>query len=296
MPEISARMPYAKKTVEVNGHAMAFVDEGAGDPIVFLHGNVTSSYMWRNIMPHLEGMGRLIAIDNIGQGDSAKLSHSGPDAYTLAEHQTFIDGTLAALNVTGNVTFVMHDWGGPLGLTWAQSHSDAIKGLAHCETLVCDHASYDDYPDAVGAMLKRLRGPEGEQLVLEENFFVEKIFTAGVMRDIDAATMAEIRRPYAEAGEARRATLSWPRQIPIAGEPPDVAALVEGQAVWMAQNDIPKLFINVDPGQIIFERDLAIIRSWPNQTEVTVRGLHHPQEDSPDDIGAALRDWYAALG
>lgn len=296
MNAISPIMPYEKKSVEIHGHAMAYTDEGAGDPVVFLHGNATSSYMWRNIMPYLEGRGRLIAIDNIGQGDSAKLKHSGPDAYTLAEHQTFVDGTLDALGVTENVTFVMHDWGGPLGLTWARRHPLAIKGLAHCETLVCDHASYEDYPDAVGAMLKRLRGPEGEQLVLEENFFVEKIFTAGVLRDIDDETMAEIRRPYAQAGEGRRATLTWPRQIPVASEPKDVADLVEGLAVWMAENRIPKLFINVEPGQIIFERDLEIIRSWPNQTEVSVRGLHHPQEDSPDDMGAALRDWYATLG
>ena len=293
---IDPKMRYSKQNVTVNRRRMAYVDVGEGDPVVFLHGNATSSYMWRNIMPYLEGRGRLIAIDNIGQGDSDKLPDSGPGSYTLAEHQTFIDGTLDALGVTDNVTFVMHDWGGPLGLTWAQRHPSAIKGFAHCETLVCDHPSYDDYPNAVGALLKRLRGPEGEQLVLEENFFVEKIFTAGVMREIDEETMTEIRRPYAEAGEARRATLSWPRQIPIAGEPKDVTELAEGQAVWMAGNDIPKLFINVEPGQIIFERDLAIIRSWPNQTEVTVRGLHHPQEDSPDDIGAALRDWYAALG
>lgn len=293
---IDPRMRYAKKNIAVNDSNIAYVDEGAGDPIVFLHGNATSSYMWRNIMPYLEGMGRLIAIDNIGQGDSGKLANSGPQSYTLAEHQTFIDATLEALGVTDNVTFVMHDWGGPLGLSWAQRNPDAIKGLAHCETLVCDHASYDDYPDAVGAMLKRLRGPDGEQLVLEENFFVERIFTAGVMRDIDAETMTEIRRPYVEAGEARRATLTWPRQIPIAGEPKDVAELVEGIAAWMTENTLPKLFINVAPGQIIFERDLAIIRGWPNQKEVTVRGLHHPQEDSPDDMGAALRDWYASLG
>ena len=293
---IDPKMRYPKQTVAVNGNRMAYVDVGDGDPVVFLHGNATSSYMWRNIMPYLDGMGRLIAIDNIGQGDSAKLANSGPDSYSLAEHQSYIDGTLAALGVRNNVTFVMHDWGGPLGMTWARRHPDAVKGLAFCETLVSVHASYNDYPDAVGAMLKRLRGPEGEQLVLEKNFFVEKIFTAGVMRDIDDETMAEIRRPYAEAGEARRATLSWPRQIPIAGEPKDVADLTEAIAAWMAGNDIPKLFINVDPGQITFERDLEIIRSWPNQTEVTVRGLHHPQEDSPDDIGTALRDWYASIG
>jgi haloalkane dehalogenase len=296
MNAISPKMPYEKKTVEVHGHAMAYTDEGEGDPVVFLHGNATSSYMWRNIMPYLEGRGRLIAIDNIGQGDSGKLANSEPDSYRLAEHQTFIDGTLEALGVTDNVTLVMHDWGGPLGMTWAQRHPDSIKGLAHCEAVACEHSSYSDYPDAVGAMLKRLRGPEGEKLVLEENFFVEKIFTAGVIRDIDEETMTEIRRPYADAGEGRRATLTWPREIPIAGEPADVAVLVEGMAAWMTENTLPKLFINVEPGQIIFERDLAIIRGWPNQTEVTVRGLHHPQEDSPDDMGVALRDWYASLG
>ncbi len=185
MNDISPRMPYEKSSVEVNGQKMAYAEQGAGDPIVFLHGNATSSYMWRNIMPHLEGRGRLIAIDNIGQGDSARLPNSGPDSYTLAEHQTYIDGTLDALGVRENVTFVMHDWGGPLGMTWGMRHADAIKGLAYCETLVSVHDSYDDYPNAVGDMLRRLRSPEGEQLVLEENFFVEKVFTAGVIRDVD---------------------------------------------------------------------------------------------------------------
>ena len=164
--------------------------------------------MWRNIMPHMEGKGRLIALDNIGQGDSARLPDSGPDSYTLAEHQTYIDGALEALGIADNVTFVMHDWGGPLGMSWAHRHADRIKALAYCEVLVCNHDSYDDYPDAVGAMLKRLRGPEGEQLVLEDNFFVEKVFTAGVIREIDAETMDEVRRPYREPGESRRATLT----------------------------------------------------------------------------------------
>lgn len=295
MNDISPRMPYEKSFREVNGHRMAYVEHGTGDPIVFLHGNATSSYMWRNIMPHLEGRGRLIAIDNIGQGDSARFKDSGPDRYTLAEHQMYIDGLLAALEVTDDVTFVMHDWGGPLGMSWAHRHADRIKALAYCEVLVCNHESYDDYPDAVGTMLKRLRSPEGEQLVLEDNFFVEKVFTAGVIRDIDAETMDEVRRPYRESGESRRATLTWPRQIPIEGEPADVATLMDTLSAWMQTNEIPKLFINVDPGQIVFERDLEILRSWSHSTEVVVRGRHHPQEDSPHDIGKALADWYDAL-
>jgi haloalkane dehalogenase len=295
MNDISPRMPYEKATVEVNGQAMAYAKHGTGDPIVFLHGNATSSYMWRNIMPHMEGKGRLIAIDNIGQGDSARLPNSGPDTYRLVEHQTYIDGVLEALGVRENATFVMHDWGGPLGMTWSMRHADAIKGLAYCETLVSVHESYDDYPDAVGNMLRRLRTDEGEQLVLEENFFVEKVFTAGVIREVDDETMTEIRRPYKEAGENRRATLTWPPEIPIAGEPADVSSLTQELSDWMTTNDIPKLFINVGPGQIVFEKDLEILRSWSHTTEVTVRGKHHPQEDSPHDIGKALADWYDAL-
>lgn len=295
MTDISPKMPYEKQFVEVLGQKMAYVEHGDGDPIVFLHGNATSSYMWRNIMPHLEGQGRLIALDNIGQGDSARLPNSGPDTYTLAEHQTYIDGALDALGVADNVTFMLHDWGGPLGINWAHRHADKIKGLAYSEVLVCNHEAYSDYPDAVGNMLKRLRTDEGETLVLENNFFVENVFVAGVIREIDEETMNEVRRPYAEPGESRRATLTWPRQIPIEGDPADVAALMDVLSDWMQTNDIPKLFVNVDPGQIVFEKDLAILRSWSHTTEVTVRGKHHPQEDSPHEIGKALSDWYAAL-
>jgi haloalkane dehalogenase len=297
MTDISPRMPYEKKFVEVLGQNMAYVEHGSGDPVVFLHGNATSSYMWRNIMPHLEGRGRLIALDNIGQGDSARLPDSGPDSYTLAEHQTYIDGALEALGVAAadNVTFVMHDWGGPLGMSWAHRHADRIKALAYSEVLVCNHESYSDYPDAVGNMLKRLRTDEGEELVLENNFFVENVFVAGVIREIDEATMDEVRRPFREPGENRRATLTWPRQIPIEGEPADVAGLMDVLSGWMQTNEIPKLFINVEPGQIVFEKDLEILRSWSHSTAVTVRGKHHPQEDSPHEIGKALADWYAGL-
>jgi len=289
---------YEKKKIQVNGYQMAYAKGGdaAGDPVIFLHGNATSSYMWRNIMPHVEGLGRLLAIDNIGQGDSDKLSPSGPASYSLGQHQDFIDGALKALGVTDNVTFVMHDWGGPMGLSWARRNPGKVKGLAHSEIVVCNHPSWDEYPPAIGKLLQTLRGDAGEKLVLEDNIFVEKVFTGGVMRDIDEATMTEMRRPYVEPGEARRATLSWVRQIPVEGRPEAVAKMVDENAAWMEGQSIPKLFIRCDPGQIIFERDLDIIRSWPNQTEAVVTGLHHPQEDQPDDIGAALAGWLAGIG
>ncbi|MGY8957863.1 MAG: haloalkane dehalogenase, partial [Alphaproteobacteria bacterium] len=251
MTFIDPKMRYTKKYLEVNGRRLAYVDEGEGDPIVFVHGNATSSYMWRNIMPHLEGLGRLIALDNIGQGDSDKLPDSGPGSYMIPEHLIYFDGALEALGVRENVTLVMHDWGGSLGLSWANRHPDALKGLAHCEIVVANHASYDSYRDGHGERVRRAQGPEGEALVLEGNFFVENVFTGGVIREVDAETMAEIRRPYEESGEARRPTLSWVRQIPIGGKPADVAELSERLSSWMTTIDTPKLFIEGDPGQII---------------------------------------------
>lgn len=288
---ISAEMLYPKKKIQVNGYNMAVVDQGDGDPIVFLHGNATSSYMWRNIMPHLEGLGRLIAIDNIGQGDSDKLNNSGAGSYSIAEHQGYFDGAMHELGVRENVALVMHDWGGPLGISWARRHENAIKGLAHSEIVAINHPSYDDYGHLT-EIYKRLRGPEGEQLVLEDNAFVEKVFTGGVIREVDEEAMAEIRRPYANRGEDRRVTLSWIRQIPIVGEPPHMVELVALNSAWMSATEIPKLFIRAEPGSIIFDVDLAIMATWQNQTEVSVRGIHHPQEDSPDDIGRALAAWY----
>jgi haloalkane dehalogenase len=292
---IPADPRYSRRFTEVHGRRMAVVDIGAGDPIVFVHGNATSSYMWRNIMPHLEGLGRLIAIDNIGQGQSDKLPDSGPGSYMLPEHQRYFDGALEVLGVGERVTLVMHDWGGTLGLDWAARHPDRLKGLAHCEIVVANHESYESYPDGHGERLRRARGPEGEKLVLEDNFFVERIFTGGVLRSIDEETMAHIRAPYLDPGEARRPTLSWVRQIPIGGEPTAVAEQSERLATWMTTTPVAKLFIRAAPGQIVFGRDLELIASWPNQTEIVVRGLHHPQEDSPDDIGRGLAAWYRGL-
>lgn len=286
----SQTMRYAKRYATVLGKRMAYVEAGQGDPIVFLHGNVTSSFMWRNVMPHLESVGRCIAIDNIGQGDSEKLAGSGPGSYRLTEHQRYIDGLLKALGIDRNVTFVVHDWGSQLGFTWAYHHPDAVRGIAYVQALV-GNFSWDQWPAEVQALFLRFRSPEGEELVLQQNFFVERILPAMVMRKLTEAEMDEYRRPFRNPGEDRRPTLTWPRELPIEGEPADVLAIIERNSAWLGASQIPKLFVNAEPGAVLVGRHREICRAWPNQNEVTVRGLHYVHEDSPDEIGAAIRNW-----
>lgn len=282
---------YAKRYRTVLGKRMAYVEAGQGDPIVFLHGNVTSSFMWRNVMPHLEAVGRCIAIDNIGQGDSEKLRPSGPGSYRLAEHQRYIDGLLAELGVDRDVTLVVHDWGSQLGFTWAHQHPGAVKGIAYLQALV-GNFSWDQWPPEVQALFRRFRSPEGEELVLQQNFFVERILPAMVMRKLTDAEMDEYRRPFRAPGEDRRPTLTWPRELPIEGEPADVLAIIERNSAWLGTSPVPKLFVNAEPGAVLVGRHREICRAWPNQTEITVRGLHYVHEDSPDEIGGAIRRWY----
>jgi haloalkane dehalogenase len=284
-------MRYEKRYATVLGKRMAYVEVGRGDPIVFLHGNITSSFMWRNVLPHLEDVARCIAIDNIGQGDSEKLRPSGPGSYRLGEHQRYVDGMLAALQVDRNVTFVVHDWGSQLGFTWAYNHPEAVKGVAYAQALV-GNFSWDQWPPEVQSLFKRFRSPEGEELVLQQNFFVEKVLPAMVMRKLSDAEMDEYRRPFRNPGEDRRPTLTWPRELPIEGEPADVLEIMERNSAWLAISQIPKLFINAEPGAVLVGRHRDICRSWPKQTEVTVRGLHYLHEDSPDEMGAAVRKWY----
>jgi haloalkane dehalogenase len=284
-------MRYEKRYATVLGKRMAYVEVGRGDPIVFLHGNITSSFMWRNVLPHLEDVARCIAIDNIGQGDSEKLRPSGPGSYRLGEHQRYVDGMLAALQVDRNVTFVVHDWGSQLGFTWAYNHPEAVKGIAYAQALV-GNFSWDQWPPEVQSLFKRFRSPEGEELVLQQNFFVEKVLPAMVMRKLSDAEMDEYRRPFRNPGEDRRPTLTWPRELPIEGEPADVLEIMERNSAWLAISQIPKLFINAEPGAVLVGRHRDICRSWPKQTEVTVRGLHYLHEDSPDEMGAAVRKWY----
>jgi haloalkane dehalogenase len=271
---------------------MAYVDIGEGDPIVMLHGNPTSSYLWRNVLPHLEPRGRCIAPDLIGMGDSDKLPDSGPDSYRFVEHRRYLDALLEALNVRERVTLVIHDWGSALGFDWANRHREAVKGIAFMEAIVRPQGW--DHWDKINMRpaLQALRSEAGEEMVLQHNYFVEKILPAAILRTLSAEEMAQYRRPFAEPGEGRRPTLTWPRQIPIDGEPPDVTEIVAATAKWLSTSRVPKLFFRAEPGAILAnDQDLAFIRRFPSLTEVKVAGRHFVQEDSPDEIGQAIADW-----
>jgi haloalkane dehalogenase len=292
---ISAEERYQKKSVRVHGRSMSYVEVGSGDPIVFLHGNPTSSYLWRNVIPHLEGRGRCIAPDLIGMGDSDRLEESGPGRYRLVEHRQYLDGLLDALDVRRRVTFVVHDWGSALGFDWANRHRDAALGLAYMEGFVRP-LTWAEWPEAATAIFQGFRSPAGEAMVLENNVFVERVLPGSVLRGLGEAEMAVYRRPYSEPGESRRPTLTWPREVPLESEPADVVEIVQAYADWLSVSPVPKLFVNAEPGAILVGAQREFCRGWPNQTEVTVRGIHFIQEDSPDEIGEALAEWHGALG
>ncbi len=283
-----------KRFAEINGKSMAYVEVGSGDAILFLHGNPTSSFLWRNIIPHLSDVGRCIAPDLVGMGDSEPLADPGPDSYTFVEHRSYLDGLLDHLDLGDNVTLVIHDWGSGLGFDWANRNRDRVKGIAYMEAIV-KPVTWDDWPERAVDIFKAMRSPAGEEIVLQKNVFVERILPSSIMRDLGDEEMAEYRRPYLEPGESRRPTLTWPRQIPIDGEPEDVHAIVIAYGEWLASSDVPKLFVNADPGSILTGAARDFCRTWPNQTEITVPGLHFVQEDSPDQIGQAIRSWLADL-
>tara|TARA_B100000315_G_scaffold162840_1_gene151272 strand:- start:6043 stop:6930 length:888 start_codon:yes stop_codon:yes gene_type:complete len=295
MVSINSQMKYQKQFVTIQGKTMAYVDTGgSGDPLVFFHGNITSSYMWRNVIPHVEDQVRCIAIDNIGQGDSEKLSDSGPDSYRLAEHQNYIDDFMSTLGIEENVTLMMHDWGVQLGLTWARYHPDAMKAIAFTQGVMGDF-KWTNWPPEVAELMRKFRSGEGDDLVLKENFFVEKILPAMVIRELPKEVWDEYRRPYKEPGEGRRPTLTWPREIPVEGEPADVLKIIDDNNAWMAASDLPKLFIHCEPETVLKDDILDHVRTFPNQQEVTVKGLHYVHEDSPHEIGEALAEWYRGL-
>ena len=280
----------AKKFAQVNGRRMAYIDEGSGSAIVFQHGNPTSSYLWRNIMPHCEGLGRLVACDLIGMGDSDKLPASGPDRYTYAEQRDYLWTLWDMLALDDRVVLVVHDWGSALGFEWARRNPERVAGLVYMEALVMP-VMWADWPENARRAFQGFRSPAGEDMILAKNMFVERVLPGSILRKLADEEMAEYRRPFANAGEDRRPTLTWPRMIPIEGEPKDVVAVVEDYSRWLARSDTPKLFINADPGSILVGRQRDFCRTWPNQTEVTVKGLHFLQEDSPDEIGKAVADF-----
>jgi haloalkane dehalogenase len=286
---------YPTRQAEVTGKTMAYVEAGTGDPIVFLHGNPTSSYLWRNVLPHLAGHGRCIAPDLIGMGASDKLDDSGPGRYRFTEHRRYLDALLETLGVTDRVTLVVHDWGSGLGFDWAYRHPDAVAGIAYMEAIVTP-VDWDDWPESAKGVFQGMRSEAGETMVLDRNIFVESILPASIQRTLSEQEMAAYRGPFAEPGEARRPTLTWPREIPVEGHPSDVTEIVATYSHWLATTPIPKLLIRGEPGMILSGRPLAVARGWPNQTEVSVPGLHFLQEDSPDQIGRAVAEFVHGLG
>jgi haloalkane dehalogenase len=246
-------------------------------------------------MPHCEDLGRLVACDLIGMGESDKLENSGPNRYTYPEQRDYLFALWGQLSLGSRVTLVLHDWGSALGFDWARQNPDRVRGLVYMEAIV-QPLSWADWPDNARKAFQNFRDDAaGESMILEKNMFVERVLPGSVLRGLTDAEMAVYRAPFTASGEDRRATLTWPRQIPIDGEPADVVQVVEDYGDWLSKSDIPKLFINADPGSILTGRQRDFCRSWPNQTEVTVAGSHFIQEDSPDEIGTAIADWMRRL-
>ncbi|GIL41635.1 haloalkane dehalogenase [Roseiterribacter gracilis] len=282
----SSADPHFRKRVQVLDSEIAYVDVGEGDPIVFLHGNPTSSYLWRNIIPFVADRGRCLAPDLIGMGQSGP---SPAGAYRFQDHVHYLDAWFASLQLTRNVTLVLHDWGSALGFYWASRHPHSVRAIAYMEALVQPRL-WSDFPAGRDEIFRALRSPRGEQMALKENFFVEAVLPRSILRTLDDAEMDAYRAPF--AAPARRVpTLSFARDLPIEGAPADVVEIVEQYGAWAAHSPVPKLFINAEPGALLVGRARDFCRSWLNQREVTVRGIHYVQEDSPTEIGLALRDF-----
>ena len=276
--------PHERRRVKVLDSEMAYVDVGQGDPIVFLHGNPTSSYLWRNVIPHVRGQGRCLAPDLIGMGASG----SAPGgSYRFVDHARYLDAWFDAVGVDQRATLVVHDWGSALGFHWAARHPERVTALAYMEAIVRP-VTWPEWPDNARAIFQGMRSPSGETIILEKNVFVERILPGSVLRRLGEEEMRAYRSPWLAPGESRRPMLTWPREIPVEGEPADVVAVVESYARWLATTTTPKLFVNAEPGSILVGAQREFCRSWPNQREITVRGSHFVQEDSPAEIGRAL--------
>ena len=285
-----------KKTIDVLHTRMAYHERGEGAAVLFLHGNPTSSYLWRDVLPPLEGHGRLILPDLIGMGDSAKLPNPGPDAYRFATHRKYLWAFIdAVIGPTQSILLVVHDWGSALGFDWANHHRDRVRGIAYMEGIPRPIAGWEEWSEAATPIFQGFRSEKGEEMILDRNMFIERVLPGSILRKLTEAEMTEYRRPFLRR-EDRWPTLTWPRQIPIAGEPADVVQIAADYSRWMAENDFPKLFVNAEPGAILIGAVRDFCRTWKNQTEVTVPGSHFIQEDSGPAIGQAITAWMNAHG
>lgn len=282
-------MKLHKKYLPVLGSRMAYVDVGEGRPILLLHGNPTSSFLWRDVIGALEGHGRCIAPDLIGMGDSAKID----SLYRFTDHRNHLDAFLEELELDSGIVLVGHDWGGALLFDWASRHATAVDGIAYMETIVTP-LEWEDWPEPARNAFQAMRSDAGEEMVLGKNFFVERILPASVLRTLPPEVMDEYRRPFPTPA-SRVPTLRWPREIPIGGTPEDMVAIVRRYSTFMAETDIPKLFVDADPGSILIGAQRELVRTWPNQREVTVAGLHFIQEDSGPEIGRAIAEFVDSL-
>ena len=286
-------MSWNKKYIDVLGKQIAYVEMGEGDPIIFQHGNPTSSYLWRNILPQLQRLGRCIAMDLIGMGDSEKLEDEGNMTYSYNTHKKYFDGFLDAIGVESNATLVIHDWGSALGFDWANDYPEKVKAICYMEGIV-QSMEWEDWNEDAKGIFQGFRSPAGEEMILEKNLFIEAVLPGSILRKLSDAEMNEYRRPFNDK-KSRRPTLDWPRQIPLENDPPEICKIVDSYSQWMAENNIPKLFINAEPGAILIGKQREFCRTWKNQKEVTVKGSHFIQEDSPNEIGNAIFDWLKGI-
>ena len=284
-------MDFDKSSVNIDGQKLAYIDVGEGTPIVMLHGNPTSSFLWRNIIPHLNDLGRVIVPDLIGHGDSDKLPVSmSPDRYKFENTFKYLDKLLNKLEINNDITLILHDWGSALGFYWAMKNPEKIKAICYMEAIVSP-INWSDWPEQARGIFKGFRSAKGEDLILKRNMFIEAVLPSSIIRKLTKDEMDEYRKPFLNEND-RQVTLNWPRQIPIEGEPSHMFRLVSSYADWISNDgDIPKLFINADPGSILIGKQREFCRGWKNQIEVTVNGLHFIQEDSPHEIGGAISSW-----
>ena len=288
--DISSEDRYPRSSVSVLDIHMSYIDAGVGEPIVFLHGNPTSSYLWRNIIPYLEGSGRCLAPDLLGMGGTDK---SPTSSYRFIDHRRYLDGWFDAMDLESNVTLVLHDWGSALGFDWANRNQERIKGIVYMEAIV-QPLTWEMWPESSRSIFQGMRGATGEEMILERNLFVERILPGSILRELSVEEMNIYRKPYVDVGESRLPTLAWPREIPIDGVPEDVHDIVGDYADWLPTSAVAKLFINGDPGAILVGAQREFCRTWENQEEVTVKGVHFLQEDCPAEIGSAIANWYCA--